>query len=103
MYRRFVARGDQLKVFVENPAYQYVHRGMLELTPDWQQELQWIRDAGDEGVIIFECADKGGLHDTLRNDRFNVIGGSQLGDRMESDREFGQQIFRSMGLQTASS
>ena len=32
-----------------------------------------------------------------------MIGGSQLGDQLESNRGFGEQTFRSMGLQTASS
>ena len=98
-----VARGNQVRVFILDPAYRNVHRGPLETTPDWQQNLQWIQDAGKEGTIIFECADKGGIQNQLREQRFRVIGGSQLGNQLESNREFGQQTFRSMGLQTASS
>lgn len=101
MYSGLVARGHQVRVFVEDPAYRDVHRGLLQTTPDWQQDLQWIRDAGNEGTIIFECADKGGIQDSLRQQGFRVIGGSQLGDQLETNREFGQQTFQSMGLHTA--
>lgn len=103
MYSDLVARGHQVRVFVEDPDYQDVHRGLLHTTHDWQQDLQWIREAGDDGVIIFECADKGYVQDNLRKEGFRVIGGSHLGDQLETNREFGQQTFRSMGLQTASS
>lgn len=101
MYSGLVARGHQVRVFVEDPAYRDVHRGLLQTSPDWQQDLQWIRDAGNEGTIIFECADKGGIQDSLRQQGFRVIGGSQLGDQLETNREFGQQTFQSMGLHTA--
>lgn len=78
-----------------------MHRGLLETTPGWQQDLQWIRDAGNEGAIIFECADKESIQDHLHKQGFRVIGGSQLRDQLETNREFGQQTFCSVGLHTA--
>ena len=103
MYRGLAERGHEVKVFVEDLNYRDVHRGLLELTNDWRQELRWIADAADDGVIVFESADKGAEQDQLRRAGFQVIGGSELGDRLEADREFGQQALRQIGLRTASS
>ncbi len=103
MYGGFVARGHEVRVFVEEPAYRDVYRGLLQTTADWRLELQWIRDAGDDGLIIFECADKGSEQDELRKSGFRVIGGSQWGDNLEANREFGQQALRGIGLPTAPS
>ena len=65
-----VARGNQVRVFMLDPAYRNVHGGQLETTPDWQQDLRWIRDAGKESTIIFECADRGGSQNQLRQQGF---------------------------------
>ncbi|MES2280171.1 MAG: phosphoribosylamine--glycine ligase [Pseudomonadota bacterium] len=103
MYYGLSTRGHEVRVFVEDPAYKEVFRGLLEFSDDWRNDLGWLREAGDEGVIIFESADKGAEQDSLRKEGFNVIGGSELGDRLEADREFGQQALRSIGLHTAGS
>lgn len=103
MYSGLVARGHEVRVFVEDVAYQDVFRGLLQMTGDWRQELGWIKDAGDNGIIIFESADKGDEQDALRKEGFQVIGGSAFGDQLEADREFGQRTLRSIGLHTACS
>lgn len=103
MYAGLAQRGHAVRVFVEDPACADVHAGLLTFTADWQRELGWIREAGEDGVIVFESAVKGELQDALRRDGFQVIGGSALGDRLEADREFGQQVLRDAGLRTARS
>ncbi len=101
MYMRMVETGHEVKVFVENPDYQDIYRGMLTFTDDWHDELDWIREAGRDGVILFESAIKGLIQDKLRHDGFQVIGGSAFGDRLESDRSFGQQMMQQMGMSIA--
>lgn len=103
MYHSMAARGHEVRVFVEDKEYQEIFRGMLQFTQDWRRELAWIREADNEGIIIFESADKGYEQEALRKEGFRVIGGSELGDRLEGDREFGQQALRAVGLKTASS
>jgi phosphoribosylamine---glycine ligase len=103
MYHGFASRGHGVRVFVEDPAFHDVHGGMLDLTPDWQRELGWIREAGEDGLVLFESATKGELQDRLRREGFQVVGGSALGDRLEGDRSFGQQVLREAGLETAAS
>lgn len=103
MYYRLAAAGHEVRVYVESSAAQDVFDGMLRFTHDWRADLQWIRDAGKDGIVLFESAVKGGLQDRLRHDGFQVIGGSSFGDRLESDRQFGQEVLRSLGLCVAPS
>jgi phosphoribosylamine--glycine ligase len=103
MYHGLAQRGHEVKVFVEDQASRDVYAGMLDFTPDWRGELGWLREAGDDGIVLFESAVKGEEQDALRREGLQVIGGSALGDRLEADREFGQQVLRGIGLPTAPS
>jgi phosphoribosylamine--glycine ligase len=101
MYHGFVRRGHEVRVVVEDPAYRDVHAGLLDIVDGWEQQLGWVREAGVDGVVLFETARHGDLQDRLRLEGFQVIGGSALGDRLEADRDFGQQVLREAGLRTA--
>lgn len=103
MYLRLVEAGHEVKVYVENSDYHDVYAGMLTFTSDWQSELEWIRQAGQDGIILFESSTKGSIQDALRQDGYQVIGGSGLGDMLESNREFGQTILQKIGMQIANS
>jgi phosphoribosylamine--glycine ligase len=103
MYQGLAARGHEVRVYVGDPACHDVFGGMLERVADWRAELDWLREAGEDGVALFESAVDGLAQDELRRDGFQVIGGSALGDRLEADREFGQQVLRARGLHTARS
>jgi phosphoribosylamine--glycine ligase len=86
MYLRLIARGHQVRVHMSDGDSRGVMEGMLEFTDDWRRELPWIRAAGDEGIILFETASQGPVQDELRSEGYKVIGGSSLGDRLETDR-----------------
>ena len=101
MYLGLAAQGHEVRVFVAHEASRDVHGGMLDFTPNWQAELGWLREAGDGGLALFESATRGQMQDALRQDGFQVIGGSALGDRLEAEREFGQDVLRGFGLHTA--
>jgi phosphoribosylamine---glycine ligase len=103
MYGGMAERGHEVRVFVKDEASRGVFGGMVPQTQDWQKELGWIREAGPDGLIVFETADQGAAQDALRADGFQVIGGSALGDRLEADREYGQGVLREAGLRTAAS
>lgn len=101
MYIRLIEAGHEVKVYVENADYHGVYAGMLTFTSDWRSELEWIRQEGADGIILFESATKGNIQDTLRQDGYQVIGGSAFGDMLEGNREYGQQILQEMGLPIA--
>jgi len=101
MYLRLLARGHEVRVHMSDERSEGVMDGMLEFTPDWRRELDWIRSAGNDGIILFETAAHGIIQDELRRDGFNVIGGSGLGDRLEGDRAYGQEVLHSLGVRSA--
>ena len=101
MYIRLIEAGHEVKVYVENADYHDVYTGMLNFTQDWRRELDWIRQAGQDGIILFESATKGKIQDTLRQEGYQVIGGSAFGDTLEGSREYGQQIMHEMGMSIA--
>ena len=101
MYIRLIEAGHEVKVCVENADYHNVYAGMLNFTQDWRKELDWIREAGQDGIILFESATKGKIQDTLRQEGYQVIGGSAFGDTLEGSREYGQKIMHEMGMSIA--
>ncbi len=101
MYLRLKRAGHEVRVYMSDPESAGVMEGMLDFTGDWRSELDWIRSAGKDGIILFETAGQGELQDELRRDGFNVVGGSAFGDKLETDRTFGQEVLRSLGMKTA--
>jgi phosphoribosylamine--glycine ligase len=101
MYLALSRAGHDVRAYIGTPAWRGLMGGLIHRTEDWRSELDWIRDGN--GIVIFEAADWGELQDSLRRDGFNVIGGSAFGDRMESDRDFGQTCMRAAGMTTAPS
>lgn len=98
MYLRLAAEGHEVRVFIAQPEARDILDGMITRVDDWREVLPWIREAGDDGFIVFETATMGALQDELRRDGFQVIGGSAFGDRLEQERAFGQQTLVNAGL-----
>jgi phosphoribosylamine---glycine ligase len=101
MYLRLSAAGHAVRVFVQDFAEHGVMDGMVERVESWRDQLDWIRAAGRDGVVVFETAEHGAEQDELRRDGFQVIGGSAFGDRLENDRAFGQRVLADAGMSTA--
>ena len=101
LYAQLVARGHQVRMSIADPAYHDVYAGMVERVSDWRAKLPWIREAGDDGIIICETAHQGVMQNDLRRSGFHVIGGCAWGDRLEGDRTYGQSVLRAAGMRTA--
>ena len=103
LYLRLVEEGHEIKVFIANPLCHGTLAGLVQHTSDWRAELDWIRAAGADGIILFEnvAHQNGELQDRLREQGFHVIGGSAYGDHLENDRAYAQRILDSAGLPIA--
>ena len=54
LYLRLSAEGHEVKVFIDAPLCRNILNGMIAKTDDWSSELQWVKSAGSEGIILFE-------------------------------------------------
>jgi phosphoribosylamine---glycine ligase len=103
LYAGLAADGHEVRMFIADPDYHQVYSGMIERTPEWRQELDWIRAAGGDGMIVCETAHQGQEQDRLRQQGFQVIGSCPWGDRLEQDRDYAQRVLQDIGLLIAPS
>jgi phosphoribosylamine--glycine ligase len=54
LYIRLVEDGHEVRVSISELLCHGTLAGLVERTPDWRGELEWIREAGPDGVILFE-------------------------------------------------
>ena len=101
LYLRLIEAGNDVRVSLSEPLAEGTMRGLVPRTDNWREDLEWLRAAGKEGLIVFEAVGFGQLQDDLRSEGFNVIGGSAFGDRLESDRAFALQLLAGQGLRVA--
>src|SRR5688572_5418222 len=101
MYMRLIGAGHEVRVHIAEPEGRDILAGMVPLVEDWRAELDWVRKAGRDGVILFEGANTGQTQDQLRGEGFQVIGGSAEGDRLENERAYAQRVMSDAGMRTA--
>lgn len=89
--------GNEVKLFIHQTELQDCFEGLVEKTSDWKQELNWV---GKDGLIVFDDVGYGKEQDSLRKEGYRVVGGSEFGDKIEEDREYGQNILRECGIET---
>jgi phosphoribosylamine--glycine ligase len=100
LYLALQAEGHEVRIAVSEPLAGGTLAGLVPRTGDWRAELDWIRAAGDSGIILFEAVSEGfgALQDDLRRQGYNVVGGSAYGDRLENDRAFAQALLAELGF-----
>ena len=87
--------GHQVRLFIKEVALRDCCSGFVDIIDDWEANLAW---AGKEGLIIFDDIGFGEKQDNLRKQGYRVVGGSALGDRLEIDRAYGQEVFGRYGI-----
>jgi phosphoribosylamine---glycine ligase len=100
LYLRLQQEGHAVKVAISDVSARGTMAGMVPPVEDWRAEIDWIRSAGADGVILFESVSEGfgALQDRLRAEGLQVIGGSGFGDRLENDRAFAQAVLADHGF-----
>ena len=100
IYLNLMREGHEVCVAAGKPPQDRAFGGLIEPVEDWRAQLPWV---GRDGLIVFEGVASGALQDGLRAEGYRVVGGSALGDRLETDRAFGQAVLRDAGLPMAES
>ena len=91
--------GHSVKLFIDEPDRKENFDGLVEKTDDWQKELKWV-GKGENSLIVFDDIGYGKIQDQLRKDGYSVFGGSEAADKLESNRQFAQEIFSDCGIKT---
>jgi phosphoribosylamine---glycine ligase len=84
--------GHDVKAFIGKESDKDVYDGFLEKVDDWKKYIEWA------DVIVFDDIGVGKFADNLRAQGKYVIGGSSYTDRLEEDREFGQEEMKRVGM-----
>lgn len=87
--------GHEVKIYIEEEGRRKNFGFILNQTKDWKNELDWVTK---NGLIVFDDIGYGADQSSLRSEGYKVFGGSILGDKLETDREYAQNVFSSYGL-----
>lgn len=89
--------GHDVKLFIDDEDRKENFENMVPKTNDWRKELGWV---GKDGLIVFDDIGYGKAQDELRALGYSVFGGNKLSDKLETDRQYAQEIFAECGIKT---
>lgn len=87
---RLKKEGNDVRLYIEDPSQRQNLQNMVDKISDLKDQLHWV---GKDGLIVFDSVGHGKLQNDLRESGYSVVGGSELGDKLEHDRQYGQKIF----------
>lgn len=87
--------GCDVKLFIERKGDKNCLDGIVDKIRNWKSELKWV---GKNGLIVFDDVGYGDIQDKLRREGYLVIGGSGDGDKLELNREYGQNTLKECGV-----
>jgi phosphoribosylamine-glycine ligase len=89
---RVQQENNEVKFFVQSDTEKDVGDGFVEKVATWDNLVDWA------DVIVFDDIGFGKTADKLRAEGKRVVGGSSYTDRLENEREFGQQELAKAGV-----
>ncbi len=84
--------GHEVKTWIKAKEDADVYNGFIEKVDDWKKWVDWA------DVIIFDDVEFGEAAEKLRKNGKLAIGGGVYTDRLEIDREFGQNELKKYGV-----
>lgn len=89
--------GNQVRYYIGSKTDKDISDGFVEKTEDWRSVKDWA------DVIVFDDIGFGTDVERLRKEGKAVLGGTVQSDRLELDRDFGQEQLKKAGLMTVPS
>jgi len=89
--------GNEAQYYIHSKTDKDVSDGFVEKTDDWESLKDWA------DIIVFDDIGFGATAERLRKEGKAVVGGTVASDRLEIDRDFGQEQIRKAGLQAVPS
>lgn len=86
--------GHKVKYYIDDKDERESAEGFVEKINKWEEWTNWA------DIVVFDDSDFGPIAENLRKQGKLVIGGTIYTDRLEMDREFGQEEMRAAGLHT---
>ena len=83
--------GHEVRYHITLKSERDVADGFVEKVDKWEESKDWA------DVIVFDDCEFGSLADKLRAEGKAVIGGTPYTDKLEMDRDFGQEEMRAAG------
>ena len=84
--------GSEVKYYIRDKSEKDVCDGFVDKTDDWKALEDWA------DVIVFDDVGFGQIAEDLRKKGKAVVGGSIYTDKLEDDREFGQEELKKAGV-----
>ena len=84
--------GHEVRYHIMSKADRDVGDGFVEKVDRWEDHKDWA------DIIVFDDCEFGSLPDRLRKEGKAVVGGTPYTDRLEMDRDFGQEEMSAAGM-----
>jgi phosphoribosylamine--glycine ligase len=94
---KLTQEGHDVKFYVQSQTEKDVGDGFVNKVESWEDQVGWA------DVVVFDDIGFGKTADKLRSEGKRVVGGSAYTDRLEIEREFGQQELEKAGVSTLQS
>src|SRR3989344_834296 len=85
--------GHEVKYYIDNKEEADIADGFVNKSTDWKTDVDWA------DVVVFDDVNGFGTEaDKLRKQGKLVVGGTSYTDKLEDDREFGQEELQKVGI-----
>ncbi|OVE77071.1 phosphoribosylamine--glycine ligase, partial [bacterium F11] len=88
------SEGSKVRYCVLDKYEKTVSDGFVEKVDDWEKSVDWA------DIIVFDDIGFGSAAEKLRREGKAVVGGTPLSDKLEFDRDFGQEELKKAGINT---
>lgn len=89
--------GHNVRLYINDQNRKKNLDNLVKKTDSWKTELEWVTK---DGLIVFDGCGFGPVQNKLRSQGFLVTGSSESGNKLENNREYGNEIFKKCGLST---